>query len=80
MDLTKQVLDRNKLWDNKTKNENLEFEKKYVEKYISNWEKNILNGFVPNYSKKKNEIQEEKESFKKVPRKDQKQGRGKGKK
>ena len=80
LDLTKQVLDRNKLWDNKVKNENLDFDKKYVEKYISNWEKNILNDFDPNYSKKKNDIIEEKENFKKIPKKEQKQGKGKGKK
>ena len=59
LDLTKQILDKNKLWDNKVKNENLDFDKNYVEKYIINWEKNILNDFDPNYSKKKNEIVEE---------------------
>ena len=59
LDLTKQTLDRNKLWENKVKNENLNFDKKYVEKNIIDWEKNILNDFDPNYSKKKNEIIEE---------------------
>ena len=54
-----ETLDRNKLWENKVKNENLNFDKKYVEKSIIDWEKNILNDFDPNYSKKKNEIIEE---------------------
>ena len=64
LDLTKQILDRNKLWENKVKNENLNFDKKYVEKNIIDWEKNILNDFDPNYAKKKNEIEE---NPKKVP-------------
>jgi hypothetical protein len=59
LDLKKQTLDRNRLWENKVKNENLNFDKKYVEKSIIDWEKNILNDFDPNYSKKKNEIIEE---------------------
>ena len=85
MDLTKPTLDRNKLWENKVKNENLNFDKNYVEKNILIWEKNILNDFDPNYSKKKNEIQEV-ESYKKIPRIDAKKGqksqkgKGKGKK
>ena len=80
MDLTKPTLDKNKLWENKVKNENLAFDKKYVEKYISSWEKNILNDFDPNYSKKKNEIPEV-DNFKKMPIKDQKKpAKGKGKK
>ena len=58
MDLTKPTLDRNKLWNNKIKNENLNFDKNYVEKNIALWEKNILNDFDTNYSKKKNEVQE----------------------
>ena len=65
LDLTKQILDRNKLWENKVKNENFDFDKKYVEKNIFDWEKNILNDFDPNYSKKKNEIIEE--NIKKIP-------------
>ena len=80
LDLTKQILDRNKLWENKVKNENLVFDKNYVEKYISNWEKNILKDFDPNYLKKKNEIQEV-ENFRKIPRKeDKKAAKGKKKK
>ena len=78
LDLTKQILDRNKLWENKVKNENLVFDKNYVEKYISNWEKNILKDFDPNYLKKKNEIPEV-ENFRKIPRKDDKKA-AKGKK
>ena len=58
LDLTKQILDRNRLWENKVKNEDLNFDKKYVEKHIIDWEKNILNDFDPNYSKKKSEIEE----------------------
>ena len=51
-----------------------------MEKYISSWEKNILNDFDPNYSKKKNEIPEV-DNFKKIPAKDQKKpAKGKGKK
>ena len=72
LDLNKQILDRNKLWENKVKNENLVFDKNYVEKYISNWEKNILKDFDPNYLKKKNEIPEV-ENFRKIPRKEDKQ-------
>ena len=79
LDLTKPTLDRNKLWENKVKMENLEFDKKYVEKNILNWENNILNDFDPNYSKKKNVIQEP-ENFKKIPKKEQKPNKGKGKK
>ena len=80
LDLNKQILDRNKLWENKVKNENLVFDKNYVEKYISNWEKNILKDFDPNYLKKKNEIQEV-ENFRKIPRKeDKKAAKGKKKK
>ena len=80
MDLSKPTLDRNKLWENKIKNENLNFDKNYVEKNILIWEKNILNDFDPNYSKKKNEVQEM-ESYKKRPRKEQKKPvKGKGKK
>ena len=80
LDLTKQILDRNKLWENKVKNENLVFDKNYVEKYITNWEKNILKDFDPNYLKKKNEIQEV-ENFRKIPRKeDKKAAKGKKKK
>jgi hypothetical protein len=71
MDLSKPTLDRNKLWENKIKNENLNFDKNYVEKNILIWEKNILNDFDPNYSKKKNEVQEV-ESFKKIPKREQK--------
>ena len=78
LDLNKQILDRNKLWENKVKNENLVFDKNYVEKYISNWEKNILKDFDPNYLKKKNEIPEV-ENFRKIPRKDDKKA-AKGKK
>ena len=59
LDLSKQLLDRNKLWENKVKYENYDFDKKYVEKNIFDWEKNILNDFDPNYSKKKNEVIEE---------------------
>ena len=80
LDLNKQILDRNKLWENKVKNENLVFDKNYVEKYISNWEKNILKDFDPNYLKKKNEIPEV-ENFRKIPRKDDKKtAKGKKKK
>ena len=80
MDLTKPTLNRNKIWGNKLKEENLVFDKQYVEKYISSWEKNILNDFDPNYSKKKNEIPEV-ENFKKIPPKEQKRtAKGKGKK
>ncbi len=61
MDLTKPTLNKNKIWENKLKNENLYFDKKYVEQYISSWEKNILNDFDPNYSKKKNEPEAEPE-------------------
>jgi len=76
LDLTKPTLDRNKLWENKVKKENLDFDKKYVEKNIYDWEKNILNDFDPNYSKKK-EVQEP-ENFRKVPAKLQRaKGRGK---
>ena len=78
LDLNKQILDRNKLWENKVKNENLVFDKNYVEEYISNWEKNILKDFDPNYLKKKNEIPEV-ENFRKIPRKDDKKA-AKGKK
>ena len=78
LDLNKQILDRNKLWENKVKNENLVFDNNYVEKYISNWEKNILKDFHPNYLKKKNEIPEV-ENFRKIPRKDDKKA-AKGKK
>ena len=80
MDISKAILDKNKIWENRVKNENLDFDKKYVEKYIINWEKNILNDFDPNYSKKKEEIQEV-ENFKKIPPKEQKRGgKGRGKK
>ena len=65
LDLKKQILDRNKLWENKVKNENFNFDKKYVEKNIIDWEKNILNDFDHNFSKKKNEIIEE--NIKKMP-------------
>ena len=65
LDLTKPTLDRNKLWENKMKNENYNFDKIYVEKNIIDWEKNILNDFDPNYSKKKNEVVEE--NIKKIP-------------
>ena len=65
LDLTKPTLDRNKLWDNKIKNENYNFDKIYVEKNIVDWEKNILNDFDPSYSKKKNEVVEE--NIKKMP-------------
>jgi hypothetical protein len=78
MDLTKPTLNKNKIWENKLKNENLYFDKKYVEQYISSWEKNILNDFDPNYSKKKNEP--EVENFKKIPPKEQKKTVKKGKK
>ena len=78
LDLTKQTLDRNKLWENKIKKEELDYDKDYVEKHILDWEKNILNDFDPNYSKKKNEVVEP-ENFRKVPTKMQR-GRGKGKK
>jgi hypothetical protein len=80
MDISKAILDKNKIWENRVKNENLDFDKKYVEKYIINWEKNILNDFDPSYSKKKEEIQEV-ENFKKIPPKEQKRGgKGRGKK
>ena len=81
LDLTKHTLDRNKLWENKIKKENFDFDKNYVEKIILNWEKNILNDFDPNYSKKKNEVVEP-ENFRKVPPRAQKgnASRGKGKK
>ena len=80
LDLSKKTLDRNKFWENKVKYENLDFDKKYVEKYIFEWEKNVLNDFDPNYSKKKNEIEEE--NFRKIPSRIQKrnQTRIKGKK
>ena len=67
LDLTKKLLDRNKLWENKVKNEAMDFDKKYVEKNIRDWEKNILNDFDPNYSKKKNEVIEP-ENFRKIPK------------
>jgi hypothetical protein len=80
MDLTKPTLDRNKIWENKLKKENLDYDRNYVEKIIVNWEKNILNDFDPNYSKKKNQVQEV-ENFKKIPRREQKKkAKGKGKK
>ena len=78
LDLTKRVLDRNKLWDNKCKKEDFDFDKNYVEKIILNWEKNILNDFDPNYSKKKNEVVEP-ENFRKVPPRAQKGNANKGK-
>ena len=65
LDLTKKILDRNKIWENKVKNENFNFDKNYVEKNIIDWEKNIFNDFDPNYSKKKNEFVEE--NIKKIP-------------
>ena len=80
LDLTKKLLDRNKLWENKVKNEAMDFDKKYVEKNIRDWEKNILNDFDPNYSKKKNEVIEP-ENFRKIPKGMQKgNAKGKGKK
>ena len=78
LDLTKQTLDRNKLWENKIKKEELDYDKDYVEKHILDWEKNILNDFDPNYSKKKNEVVEP-ENFRKVPTRMQR-GKRKGKK
>ena len=77
MDLTKPTLNRNKIWENKLKKENLDFDRNYVEKNIVNWEKNILNDFDPNYSKKK--IEPEVENFKKIPQREKK-GQKKGKK
>lgn len=78
LDLTKQTLDRNKLWENKIKKENLDFDKHYVEKMIFNWEKNIFHDFDPNYSKKKNEVVEQ-ENSRKPPPKPQKGNANKGK-
>ena len=78
LDLTKPTLDKNKLWENKVKKENFDFDKQYVEKNILNWEKNILNDFDPNYSKKKNEVVEP-ENFRKIPSRMQKGNASKGK-
>ncbi len=66
LDITKPTLDKNKLWENKLKKENIDFDKNYVEKIIYDWEKNILNDFDPNYSKKKNVVIEQ-ENFRKAP-------------
>ena len=81
LDLTKQILDKNKLWENKLKKENFDFDKKYVEKLIYDWEKNILNDFDPNYLKKKNLVVEQ-ENFRKAPSRVQRGNinKGKGKK
>ena len=77
LDLSKKILDQKKLWENKLKKEEFDFDKKYVEKTIYDWEKNILHDFDPNYSKKKNEIVEQ--DFRKIPPRLQK-GKGRGKK
>ena len=80
LELKKPILDRKKLWENKLKQEELDFDKNYVEKNILKWEKNILNDFDPNYSKKKNETVEP-ENFRKAPPRFQKGNvKGKGKK
>ena len=78
LDLTKPTLDRNKLWENKVKKEEFEYDTNYVEKHIKDWEKNILNDFDPNYSKKKNEVIEP-ENFRKFPPKTHRGNASKGK-
>ena len=67
LDLTKHIMKKEKIYENKVKKEMLDFDKNYVENIIGKWEKNILNDFDPNYLKKKPEP--EVETFKKpLPR------------
>ena len=85
LDLTKPILDREKIYENKMKKETLDYDKNYVENIIGKWEKNILNDFDPNYLKKKPEVPEV-ETFKRPMRqlpklnKNAKNAKGKGKK
>ena len=69
------VLDKKKLWKNKLKSEEIKDQINYVGKTITDWEKNILLDYFPDYNKKnKEEIKDDK---KKPNVKDTK---GKGKK
>jgi hypothetical protein len=69
------VLDKKKLWKNKLRSEEIKDQINYVGKTITDWEKNILLDYFPDYNKKnKEEIKDDK---KKPNVKDTK---GKGKK
>jgi hypothetical protein len=70
------VLDKNKLWKNKLKNEEIDDQINYVGKTITDWEKNILLDYFPDFNKKnKEEVKED--NKKKINPKDTK---AKGKK
>ena len=45
-------MDPNKIWKNKCKNEEFNFDNNYVWKNINNWEKTILNDYFPDLGKK----------------------------
>ena len=69
------VLDKKKLWKNKLRSEEIKDQINYVGKTITDWEKNILLDYFPDFNKKnKEEIKDDK---KKPNVKDTK---GKGKK
>lgn len=52
LDINAKILDENKFWANKVKTERKKFDTTYVEN-ITNWEKNILNDYLPKIKDKK---------------------------
>ena len=56
IDLNIPTLDPKKIWKNKVKNEESEFDNNYVGKTITDWEKTILNDYFPNIGKKEQEV------------------------